>query len=213
MFLRSYWWTVLVLILLLPVVSAGGFALWISRQPNIDEKLAVEYWDVFIKLLSALTVTVGGAMLFGKFIDERAEATAIAAKQSSRELALREAEFLRQKLVFDTQRHDRKVKLLSEAKTVAARIVSTTADTASLTRFDELYQADLIGVEKPGGRVEKAMVRFREMHRNEPDAPATALEGLSLELSAAVEEELKESEAALLLQHEQITKLLAPPGS
>lgn len=210
MFWRDSWGTVLVLILVLPVASAAGFWLWIRRQPHIDVESGTKAWDVFIKLIGALTVTVSGAMLFGKYIDERADADRAAAAQASRELALREAEFLRQKLAFDTQHHERKARLLGEAKTVAARIASSARpDPSSLTRFEELYHADLIGVEVPRGEVEAAMVRFRRKLRNDPEAPPDPLQSLSLQLSAAVENELRESEEALLEQHQTIARLLS----
>ena len=214
MFWREYWGAVLVAILLLPIVCSLGFWFWVRRHPAIDPELGVKSWDVFIKFVSALTVIVSGAMLFGKYIDERAIADAAVTAQAHRELALREAEFFRQKLAFETQRHDKKVKLLGEAKSVAARIASSTPPApADVIRFEELFHADLIGMEKLQGPVEQAMVRFRRKFKNEPPVPDESLRTLSLRLSAAVEEELAESEAALLEQHRAITKLVSSTGS
>lgn len=211
MFWREYWGAVLIAILVLPIASAFGFWLWIRRHPGVDLEIGAKCWDVFIKLVGALTVIVSGAMLFGKYIDERAIAAAAAAAQSSRELALREAEFLRQKLAFETQRHEKRVKLLGEAKTLAARIASSSRpDQAAIARLNELYQADLIGVEQLHGPVEAAMVRFRRKLRNEQPVPEQPLETLSLELSTAVESELAESESALLEQHRTIATLVSP---
>ena len=209
---REHWGLILTAILVLPVLSVIAFALWMRRNPKADLETGAKAWDIFIRLISALTLTITGAMVFGKYIEERAAADAALAGQANRELRLREAEFLRQKLLFETQRHERKVKLLGEAKTVAARIASSaTPDRASVTRFNELYQADLIGVEKLKGEVEQAMVRFRRKLRQENPIPDGSLEDLSLELSAAVETELKESEEALLEQHRAIARLLAQP--
>jgi hypothetical protein len=209
---RDHWSIIFVTILALPIVSAILFWLWIRSRTNIDIKTAVSCWDVFIKLVSALTVVVTGAMVFGKYVEQRADADKAASKQASRELALREADVLGQKLAFDKQRHEKKQRLLGEVKTVTARIASTPEpDRASLTRFNELYQADLIGVETFHGPVEAAMVRFRTKLRHEPDAPDETLEDLSLQLSTAVERELKESEDALLEQHRAIAALVTAP--
>ena len=212
MFWREHWGVVLSAILVLPIASAFGFWLWIRHEPGINLDNGVKCWEVFIKLISAITVVVSGAMVFGKYIEEHAQAAAVAARQADRELALREADLLRQKLAFETEHHVRKVKLLGEAKTVVARIASTKPDAASMTRFNELYQADLIGVEELHGEVEAAMVRFRRKLRSETPAPDESIEDLSLGLSAAVETELKKSEDRLLEQHRAIAALLSSPS-
>ncbi len=207
---RERWGLFLSAILLLPVFAAVTFWLWIRQQPGVTLDVGAKCWDVFINLVSALTATVSGAMLFRKYIEERAEAAAVTAQQAHRELALREAEFLRQRLLFETQRHERKVALLREAKTIAARIASTSnPDAVTLTRFNELYYADLIGTEEKHGAVEAAMVGFRRQMEDQSAQDGDSLELLSLQLSAAVERELQNSEEALLQQHRSIADLLS----
>ena len=211
MFWHDYWWMVLVGILVLPFVSIAVFGYWLRRRSDVTLEMGTKCWDTFIKLISAFTVIVSGAMLFGKYIDQQEAMQVARQKEVARELSLREAEFLRQKLNFDTERHKRMLALLGEAKTLAARLASVGApDKALVTRFEELYYADLIGVEKRSGHVEQSMVRFRRKLKQLPDAPGESLYDLSLELSRAVEMELKESEDAILLQHRAITNLLTP---
>ncbi|HET8546692.1 MAG TPA: hypothetical protein VFL57_01740 [Bryobacteraceae bacterium] len=201
MWWREYWWTVLIAILATPVVATAVFAHWLRRRPGLDVDAGVKCWDVFIKLISAFTVIVSGAMLFGKYIDQQQDL-------HEREAHLRQAEFLRQKLQFETERHQRNRMLLDEAKTLAARLANVGTDAASLRRFEELYFAALIGVEQPGGPVEAAMVRFRRKLRNEAGAPAESLDQLALALSRACETELKQSQDALLAQHKTIADLV-----
>ncbi len=196
--------------LTLPLLITGVFWHWLARH-NVDLETGARCWDVFIKFISAVTVVVSGAMLFGKYIDDQSQLQAVKSEQLSRELALREAEYLRQKLLFETQQHDRQRALLTEAKTVAARIASMqTPDHSARTRFEELYHADLIGVERLHGPVEAAMVRFRQKLKGEQDAPEESLYDLSLSLSRSVEVELKESLTQLLTQHLAIAELLKP---
>lgn len=209
MFWRKHWGAVLMALLALPLLSASGFWLWLSHRPDVTLKSGAECWDVFLKFVSAMTVIFGGAMVFGKYIEERADAAAVDAQHAERDLALREAEFLRQKLAIDAQHHADKVKLLTEARSVAARIATAPEpDSGSLVRLDELYYADLIGVEKFQGPVEEAMVQFRLRLKNDPRAGDKSLEELSLRLSDAVDDEMKESEADLLRQHRAIASLL-----
>ena len=116
---------------------------------------------------------------------------------------LRAAEFLRQKLTFDTERHERRRTLLTEAKVLAARLANATSPAAAdLRRFDELYDADLIGVEQLHGEVESQMVEFRKRLRGEPSASDEPFNQLALRLATACENELKASEDALLEQHD-----------
>jgi hypothetical protein len=76
-------------------------------------------------------------------------------------------------------------KLFDEAKVLAARIANAKAPAAvDVRRFDELYDADLIGVEQPGGDVEKAMVRFRRKLRGEPGEPNDDIDQLALPTGA-----------------------------
>ena len=101
---------------------------------------------------------------------------------------------------------------MNEAKTVAAGIASTLIpDQSILIRFDELYYADLIGVEELFGDVERAMVEFRKKLKKLPGAdPAKTLYDLSLDLSGAVEREVAASLDNILEQHRTISDLLKP---
>jgi hypothetical protein len=210
-FWNDYWWIVLVGILVLPLLGVLGFGYWLRRRNDISLELSVKCWETFIKLISAFTVIVSGAMLFGKYIDQQGVLESGRLKEIAREQSLREAEFLRQKLNFDTEQHNRSRALLGEAKNLAARLASMeTPDKKSMIRIEELYYADLIGVEKLHGDVERAMVRYRNKLSRLPDAPNGSLYDLSLELSKAVETELKESKQAILLQHRVIAELLSP---
>src|SRR6185295_6631384 len=159
---QDYWWVVLVAGLLLPAVCIAAFARWLGTRSALTFDEKIKSWDVFVKLVSALTVVASGAVLIGKYVDQREQAGRQQAVQDARENNLRTAEFLRQKLTFDTERHQRRRKLFDEAKVLAARLANTRTPTAlDVRRFDELYDADLIGVEELGGSVEKAMVNFR----------------------------------------------------
>jgi len=210
MFWEDYWWMVLVGILILPLISTVIFASWVKRREGITLEKGALCWETFIKLVSAFTVIVSGAMLFGKYIVQQEEMQVVRQQEVKRELALREADFLQKKLNFDTDRHTRAQVLLGEAKKLAAKLASIESpDKDSVTRFEELYYADLIGVEEPQGEVEKAMVRFRQKLKSLHGAPSDDLYQLSLDLSKAVELELKKSENKLLIQHEEIKDLLS----
>ena len=80
---------------------------------------------------------------------------------------------------------------------------------ADVRRFEELYGADLIGVEQLAGPVEAAMIRFRRKLRGEAGAPPDPIDQLSLQLAQACETELKTSEDELLAQHKAITELVS----
>ena len=206
---HDYWWAVLAVVLTLPLVCVAAFAWWLERRPQLQVEEVVKSWDVFIKLISAFTVIVSGAILIGKYVDQQEQVDRQRAGQEKKENNLRSAEFLRQTLAFDTERHQRKRTLFNEAKVIAARLANDASPTqADVRRFAELYDADLIGVERFHGEVEKAMVRFRSKLRREPDAPREGLEQLALQLAHACETELKESEDALLEQHKTITALV-----
>ena len=73
---------------------------------------------------------------------------------------------------------------------------------------NELYDAELIGVEELRGKVEAAMVRFRRKFYRVPGAPEEDLEQLALQLSHACEVELRASQDSLLEQHKTIANLL-----
>jgi hypothetical protein len=206
---QEHWWVILLALLALPVAAVVAFAWWMRQRPGIDLEKGVKCWEVFIKLVSALTVVVSGAMLFGKYIDQQDETRKQKAQQDKHESAFRKAEFLRQKVQFDTERHQRKRLRFDEVKGLAAMLAnSNPPDPTAARRFDEMYYASLVGVEQLHGPVEGAMVRFRNKLKGLPGAPDENLEQLSLELSRACEEELKESEAALIDQHRQIADLL-----
>jgi hypothetical protein len=200
---QKYWWMLLVGVLLLPVAAITLFSRWLRIRSGLafDDKL--KSWDVFIKLVSALTVIGSGAVFIGKYFDQREQA----AKQ---EANLRTAEFLRQKLTFDTELHQRRQKLFNEAKLVASRLATAKVPADSdIRRFEELYLGDLIGIEQHEGPVEKAMVRFRRKLHNEPGAPDDPILQLALQLGTATGTELKVSQDSLLAQHKEITDLVS----
>jgi hypothetical protein len=207
---QNYWWMLLIGVLFLPIAAVALFARWLGTLAGLgfDEKL--KSWDVFIKLVSALTVVGTGAVLIGKYFDQREQLAHREEQRATQESNLRTAEFLRQKLAFDTERHERRRRLFAEAKVVATRLAtSKSAIAADVRRFEELYGADLIGVEQPGGPVEKAMVWFRRKFRGEPGARPDPIDQLALQLGEACEDELRTSEAALLAQHKEITALVS----
>ena len=211
---QTYWWMLLIGVLLLPIAAVALFARWIGTLAGLgfDEKL--KSWDVFIKLVSALTVVGTGAVLIGKYFDQREQLAHREEQRATQESNLRTAEFLRQKLAFDTERHQRRQKRFDEAKVIVTRLATATSPAASdIRRFEELYGADLIGVEQLQGPVEKAMVHFRLKLRGEPGAPPDPIDQLALQLSTACETELKASEEDLLAQHKAIAALVSvsPP--
>lgn len=204
----NYWWALLVAVLLLPVAAVALFTRWLRTMVKLsyDEKL--RSWDVFVKLVSALTVVASGAVLIGKYFDQREQVARQQELRSAQESSLRTAEFLRQKLAFDTERHQRRRKLFDEAKVLAARLANARSPAAQdVRRFDELYDADLIGVEQLGGPVEAAMVRFRRRLRD-AGASGEQFDQLALQLAHACETELKASEDELLAQHKAIAALV-----
>ena len=204
---ETYWTVILASIILVPSLCVAIFAYWIKTYSSATGEIAAKYWDVFVKLISAFMVIFSGAMLFGKYIDQQQSIEAAKHGQVLREIALQEAEYLKQKLAFDTRKHDKRNVLLSQAKQVASRLASQQpADPALELRFEELYYADLIGIEQKGGPVERAMIGFRKELKGTADEEQ--LKQLSLNLSRAVTTELKSSEDALLAQHKQITALV-----
>jgi hypothetical protein len=99
---------------------------------------------------------------------------------------------------------------MGEAKLIATRLATSKSPTEiDAKRFEELYWADLIGVEQRGGPVEAAMVQFRHKLRGEAAAPPDPIELLSLNLGLACETELKTSEDNLLAQQKVITGLVS----
>ena len=211
MFWNNYWWIVLIVILVLPLLGVFGFGYWLQGKNDLGLDDSVKCWEAFIKLISAYTVIVSGAMLFGKYIDQQEVLQSGRQLEIAREQSLREAEFLRQKLNFDIEQYKRSQILLGEAKNLAARLASMeTLDKILVIRFEELYYADLIGIEKLQGNVEGAMVKYRNKLKKLPNALNSSLYDLSLELSKAVEIELNESKQAILQQQHAIAELLSP---
>jgi hypothetical protein len=189
---QQYWWLILLGIIIVPLICITAFSLWLRQRPDVDLDKGVKCWDIFVKLISALTIVVSGAMIFGKYIDQQRVLEGDRVQQQRRELDLKNAEFLRQKLQFDTERHQRKRTLFDEVKGLAAKLASTeTPDKAVTSRFEEMYYASLIGIEQLNGPVEHAMVRFRQKLKGLPGAPEASLDQLSL--STACEIEAKES--------------------
>jgi hypothetical protein len=194
---------------MMPLVAIAAFARWLNRKPDIGVEEAVKCWDVFVKLISALTIIVSGAILIGKYVDQREQTEELRRAQEQRESNLRSAEFLRQKLTFDTELHQRRRKLFDEVKLLAARLAAARqpAD-PDVKRFIELYNADLIGVEQLRGQVEAAMVRFRLKLQQDKGAPEDSLDQLALQLARACETERSASEGKLLEQHQAIATLV-----
>lgn len=208
---QDYWWVVLVAVFIVPIVGIFAFARWLGAKTNLAFDDKIKSWDVFVKLVSALTVVASGAVLIGKYVDQREQADRQQALRETTESNLRTAEFLRQKLAFDNELHERRRKLFDEAKKLAAGLANAKAPAAiDVRRFDELYYADLIGVEQLEGPVEAAMVRFRSKLRGDADAPKEHIDLLALELARACETEMKASKDGLLNQHKAITTLVTP---
>lgn len=206
MFWQDYWWIILLVILGLPVVAIAGFGFWMRSKAAGDLEVGAKCWDIFVKLVSALTIVVAGAMAFGKYIDQREV-------EERRNAAFQKAEVHRKKLEFDIKAHEQKVLLLKEAARTAARIANSDSPTSKdIIRFDGLYFADLIGVEIPKGEVESAMVCFRAKQRNPASirtgCPNHELPTLALDLSKAVKSELLQSQEAILEQQKVISEYL-----
>lgn len=66
----------------------------------------------------------------------------------------------------------------------------------------------MLGFQEWQGPVEKAMVNFDRKLGNKPGAPTESLDQLSLQLSMACEQELKESQDELLAQYKRILGLV-----
>lgn len=208
---EAYWAWVLASIVIVPSMCVAAFALWMARVSTATGEVAAKYWDVFVKLISAFTVIFSGAMLFGKYIDQQKAVAAAEETRAVRAVALRKADFLIQKLAFETKKHDLKTALLSEAKQVASRLANQTIpDPEMVLRFDELYLSDLIGIEVKGGDVERAMIAFNKRLKGETEKQS--LRNLSLSLSRAVTNELQASENAILEQHREISDLVVGAG-
>ncbi len=209
MWWHRHWWAILMCILCMPVFASVVFAGWLRRQEAMNLETGSKCWDTFTKVVGAFTVIFSGAMVFGKYIEQQEVLHAAQLQQGMREINLQQAAFLRQKLEFDSARHERKRALFEETKVLVAHLAKTAEpDAKSIDRFDQLYLGALIGVELPNGPVEAAMVRFERKLRKASSAPSEDLYSLSLQLSKACEQELKESEDALLAQHAAIVSLV-----
>src|SRR5438128_1097358 len=181
---HEYWWIILAAILIAPLICIAAFSRWLQKRPDVDLEKGVKCWDVFVKLISALTVVVSGAMLVGKYIDQQKIVESEKIVQQRHEQDLRKAEFLRQELQFDTDRHTKKRTLFDEVKVLAAKLAnSNSPDKASTDRFEQLYFGALIGVEKLGGPVEGAMVSFRKKLKKLYGEPPNILDHRAIQLS------------------------------
>jgi len=188
----QYLWLLVVVILACPLISVAIFARWLKRQ-SLDFDKSVKCWDVFVKLLSALTAVVGGAMVFGQYISEQSQL-------EQQRIDLQRKDFyqiVQQEKKELEERRSATNALYNEVKAIATRLARS-ADTNDqafkddFAKFDEMYWANLIGVEGPS--VESAMVRFRqaiESWLNSQVKPSDMME-LSLELSSACSAEIKE---------------------
>ena len=105
---QDYWWVVLVAVFIVPIVGIFAFARWLGAKTNLAFDDKIKSWDVFVKLVSALTVVASGAVLIGKYVDQREQADRQQALRETTESYLRTAEFLRQKLAFDNEVHERR---------------------------------------------------------------------------------------------------------
>ncbi|MFN0115054.1 MAG: hypothetical protein ACKVPY_10295 [Paracoccaceae bacterium] len=206
-----YWEWILAGIVAAPVLGALGFARWMKKSSGATGELATKYWDVFIRLASALTVIAGGAFTYAGYVQGREDARQDGLAHERRQAEIRQAEILSSQLEFERQRHDRFRKALSEARTTAAFLATHAGtDPNRRARFDELYYSDLIGIENQ--RVEAAMVAFmRELVRVEKEgATVHQLNTLSLRLSREVDRQLADDERTLRDLASRIASLL--PG-
>lgn len=207
-FWYDYWWLIFILIITLPITSAIFFGIWLRKQASVNLETGATCWDSFSKFITAFTIIFSGAMLFGKYIDQHQQIQATKIIQVERELVLREVDFLKQKLLFDEKKFESKRAMLNETKRVAASIAAGNQKAPMLIRFEELYWGDLIGIQKPEGKVQEAMLNFRNQikwpNRNQ------RLDVLSRNLSEAIKTELEESEKAILEQYRHIADLMKP---
>lgn len=186
----QYMWVILVVIVLVPLISILTFARWLKGR-SLDFDKSVKCWDVFVKLLSALTAVVGGAMIFGQYITEQSQL-------EQQRIDLQRKDFyqiVQQEKKELEARRAATSELYNEVKAIAARLAgfespTTQAFKDDFRKFDEMYWANLIGVEGP--RVESAMVRFRkaiEHWRDTGKRPEDMMQ-LSLQLSSACSDEI-----------------------
>src|SRR4051812_39798140 len=203
---EHYWRWFCLAILVLPLLASAAFAHWMRRRPALGGDVAVKYWEVFIKLMGAITVVVTGAFVFGKYIDQKVQAE--------------RADFLKHKGAYverriEMLRGDRAqaAKLFQSAAGAAAKLANP-ADPAERklgspvrAEFEQLYWASLIGVERPGGEVETAMVRFREA----VEADTSNLHQNVLAIARACVAELAEKDTKIRDVEDQAIALHQPP--
>jgi hypothetical protein len=188
----QYLWVILIVIVLVPLVSILTFARWLKRQ-SLDIEKTIKCWDVFVKLLSALTAVVAGAMVFGQYITEQSQL-------EQQRIDLQRKDFYKivqqEKKELEAQRTATS-ELYKEVKAIVARLARSDDPAAQefqddFKKFDEMYWANLIGIEGP--TVEAAMVRFRraiERWLEEKEKPEDMMQ-LSLALSSACSEEIED---------------------
>jgi hypothetical protein len=209
MFWRNYWWVLFALLLLLPLGASAIFAWWIRRK-GMDVNESSKCWDVFLKFLSTITAIFVGAFVFAKYVDQKNEADAKAR-------LIQEVEYLKGQVNGEDEKQKMRTKLFGDAKSVVAQLAAATdAKAVSLAtpvrqRFEELYSGSLIGVEKRHGEVERAMVNFRTALNQWEETPAARpdLHQLSVKLSQACVQELKEGEDTIQGLRKQIKDLYA----
>jgi hypothetical protein len=186
----QYLWVILFVIVLVPLVSILSFSRWLKGQ-SLDFDKSVKCWDVFVKLLSALTVVIGGAMVLGQYIAEQSHL-------EQQRIDLQRKDFYQ---IVQQDKKELEVRrtatseLYNEVKTIATRLARSDDSVAQefkddFEKFDEMYWANLIGVEGP--KVESAMVRFRraiELWVKTREKPDNMMQ-LALALSSACSAEL-----------------------
>lgn len=228
-FLLVSLWT---FVLTAPVALAFVFWIWMSRQPGLQFEQRTKAWETFVKCVSAYTTIAAGVLIIGKFVFEQQNSL-------KQEYALKAYELQQKEMEFERERHAKRVKLLNEAASVAATIATQKhasaiadqyrADKELIKRFNQLWFADLIGIEERRGDVEKKMVEFREMlygqfgqadqniidkisailtrEEKAKKAPEGSIEKIAIELSVAVDKEIKKSEENLKEQQRKANEV------
>jgi glutamate synthase domain-containing protein 1 len=219
------WYLILLIVALIPAVGIAGFARWIGRRTELKFEEKAKAWEVFVSMTSALTALVGGVLLIGKYIDEQAAQEANRQEQAKQELKFKNAEALRLQVTALQQKHDHKRKVYDEAKKVAQELVGLGEESvdqlkvgqAKRQQFEQLYWADLIGVEDK--HVESAMVRLRKHFEKwvaTGKKPAggnyeTDVNQAALKLSEACETDVQNLEDTITKLSEEIVALSSPP--
>jgi len=219
------WYVILLVVALIPVVCILGFARWIARRPELKFEEKTKAWEVFVSMTSTMTALIGGVLLVGKYFDEQAVLERSRRDQAEQELNFRHAEALRVQLAALQQKHDRKRKGYDEAKKVTQELAGLDDKSVEQIKigqpkrqqFEQLYWADLIGVEDK--HVEAAMVRLRRQFEDwvttgkKPEGSdyETNVYKASLKLSKACEEDVQALEDQIKALSEQIAALSPLP--